>query len=159
MKKLFTLLTALVMGVAVYAQRTMVYSTASDGYVNIRSTNSMNGRIIGEMYTGGAGAVYMHTSGNWYKVNYNGIVGYVHKSAVRLYKSNSYQTQVSRRVVAAAYDGYVNIRRGPSAKSSIIGEMINGDGSATYLGQSGNWYKVNFRGTVGYVHKDHTVLR
>ena len=55
MKKLFTLLTALVMGVAVYAQRTMVYSTASDGYVNIRSTNSMNGRIIGEMYTGGDG--------------------------------------------------------------------------------------------------------
>lgn len=50
--------------------QTYVYSVASDGYTNIRSTNSTNGRIIGELRNGGGYATLMQTSGSWYKVNY-----------------------------------------------------------------------------------------
>lgn len=62
----------------------VVYSTAPDGYTNIRSTNSTNGEIIGELYNGGDPATYLGKVGNWYEVYYQGIIGYVHKSQVTL---------------------------------------------------------------------------
>ena len=52
-------------------------------------------------------------------------------------------------------DGWVNIRQKPSSKSQILGQMYNDGDPATYLGRSGNWVKVNYKGTVGYLHKDH----
>ncbi len=56
-----------------------VYSSAYDGYVNIRSAASANSRILGALYNGGEGAFYLGQYGKWYKVNYNGIIGYCHK--------------------------------------------------------------------------------
>lgn len=61
-------------------------------------------------------------------------------------------------VYSSAYDGYVNIRSSASANSAIIGEMHNGGDGAIYLGKHGNWYKVNYYGTIGYCHKDHCYI-
>ncbi len=57
-------------------------------------------------------------------------------------------------IEADAYDGILNVRRSASAKSSIVEIMDNGD-RAEYIGRTGNWYKVRYRGTVGYVHRNH----
>lgn len=48
----------------------------------------------------------------------------------------------------------VNIRYGPSTKYVIIGELKTGQ-EAYYLGQSGNWYLVNFNGLTGYVYSKY----
>lgn len=52
-------------------------------------------------------------------------------------------------------DGWVNVRLKPNAQSKIVQRMYNDGEGAKYLGKSGNWYKINFKGTIGYVHKDH----
>lgn len=57
-------------------------------------------------------------------------------------------------IEADAYDGILNVRSRASAGSSIVEMMDNGD-RAEYLGRTGNWYKVRYRGTVGYVHRNH----
>lgn len=62
-------------------------------------------------------------------------------------------TTSTQRVYSVASDGYTNIHRGPSTSDRIIGEIRNGKGSANIIGSSGNWYKVNYNGIVGYVHK------
>ena len=62
-----------------YENEHYVYSSAYDGYVNIRSAASANSRILGALYNGGEGAFYLGQYGKWYKVNYNGIIGYCHK--------------------------------------------------------------------------------
>lgn len=56
------------------------------------------------------------------------------------------------RVYANAYDGYVNIRQGPSTKHKIIGRLNNGDGYLVQLGVQGNWIAVKWQNTVGYVN-------
>ena len=62
-----------------YENEHYVYSSAYDGYVNIRSSASAKSRILGALYNGGEGAFYLGQYGKWYKVNYNGIIGYCHK--------------------------------------------------------------------------------
>jgi uncharacterized protein YgiM (DUF1202 family) len=54
-------------------------------------------------------------------------------------------------VYSNAYDGYTNIREHASAQSPIIGKLPNGPEGADLLGVEGNWSKVRFNGTVGYV--------
>ncbi len=48
----------------------------------------------------------------------------------------------------------VNIRNGPSKEYVIIGELKTGQ-EVYYLGQSGNWYLVNFNGLTGYVYNKY----
>lgn len=45
--------------------------------------------------------------------------------------------------------GYLNIRSDPSLNSPVIAMAPNGS-TVTILGQSGDWYNVNYNGTVGY---------
>lgn len=48
----------------------------------------------------------------------------------------------------------VNVRSGPSTKYAVIGELIQNE-QVTYLGRSGNWYKVDYYGESGYVYKTY----
>lgn len=61
-------------------------------------------------------------------------------------------------VYANAYDGFLNVRKRPSAASSILTAMYNGSDGARYLGRSGNWYKVDYHGTIGYVNNKHCYI-
>lgn len=46
----------------------------------------------------------------------------------------------------------LNIRKGPSTTTAIIGTMNNG-AIFTINSQSGDWYYINYKGVVGYVYK------
>ncbi|MCR5145794.1 MAG: C40 family peptidase [Clostridia bacterium] len=48
----------------------------------------------------------------------------------------------------------VRVRKSPSLNSEVI-ELLDEDDSVKILGQEGDWYKVNFKGTVGYVSKTY----
>ncbi len=59
-------------------------------------------------------------------------------------------------VYANSQDGFLNIREEPTAKSSIVGRMYNGDEGATDLGiVAGDWMQVEQRGVVGWVHRNY----
>lgn len=55
----------------------IVYSVAADGKLNIRQSPSANSPIVGQLFTGGAGAQVLNASGIWYKVQSGDVVGYV----------------------------------------------------------------------------------
>ena len=57
------------------------------------------------------------------------------------------------RVYSNAYDGYVNVRQGPTLKSTVLGKLRNGDEYLVQLGVQGNWIAVNWHGMTGYVNK------
>lgn len=57
------------------------------------------------------------------------------------------------RIYSNAYDGYVNVRQGPSAKTAILGRIKNGDEHLVQLGIQGNWVVVKWYNTIGYVKK------
>lgn len=53
------------------------YVSISDGYLNVRSSASSSGSVIGKLYSGDAVDVY-DWDGDWCIVDYNGQKGYVH---------------------------------------------------------------------------------
>lgn len=55
-------------------------------------------------------------------------------------------------------DGGLNFRAEPSTDSKILGSGNNG-GSVKILGESGDWYKVDFGGGIGYAHKDYIKIK
>lgn len=58
-------------------------------------------------------------------------------------------------VYANSHDGFLNIREEPTAKSSIVGRMYNGDEGAIDLGiVAGDWMQVEQRGVVGWIHRN-----
>ena len=66
------------------AKTMLIYSNSYDGFVNIRQRPSAQSAILGELVNGGSPATFISSSGKWYKVSYNGIVGYVHKNYVKV---------------------------------------------------------------------------
>lgn len=63
-------------------QAIYVYSTASDGFVNIRELPNAKANIVGSLKNNGPGAKLLERAGNWYKVDFNGAIGYVNASFV-----------------------------------------------------------------------------
>ena len=59
------------------------------------------------------------------------------------------------KLYSTAYDGYTNIRQSASSKSKLLGTIRNGNDYVVLVGVEGNWYKVEYNGQTGYVHKDH----
>ena len=55
-----------------------VYSNAYDGYINIRNSSTSKGTIIGKFKNGPDGAICLSQTGEWTKINYKGVTGYVY---------------------------------------------------------------------------------
>ena len=129
--------------------------------LNVRSGASTSASIIGTLKNG-ANVDITGESGNWYKINYSGKVGYVSKNYVK--KGTTPQSQPkpeekpqTETKVTGTVTGItttLNIRSGASTSASIIGTLKNG-AKVDITGESGNWYKINYNGRVGYVSKDY----
>lgn len=65
-------------GVDVYS-RPKIYSDSFDGYLNIRSTPSAKGNIVGTFRNGQVPGYTIKQEGNWIKIYYEGVTGYVYK--------------------------------------------------------------------------------
>ena len=129
--------------------------------LNVRSGASTSASIIGTLKNG-ANVDITGESGNWYKINYSGKVGYVSKNYVK--KGTTPQSQQkpeekpqTETKVTGTVTGItttLNVRSGASTSASIIGTLKNG-AKVDITGESGNWYKINYNGRVGYVSKDY----
>lgn len=65
--------------------QTYVYSNADDGFLNIRALPTAKANIVGVLYNGKEGAELLDSSNKyWYKVNKDGIIGYVNKRYAKL---------------------------------------------------------------------------
>lgn len=59
------------------------------------------------------------------------------------------------RLYSNSYDGYTNVRSAPSSKGQVLGRLYNGSDYVICITLVDNWFKVNFNGRVGYVHKNY----
>ena len=90
--------------------------------------------------------------GDWYKVNYNLQVGYMHKNHLRA------ATQENAELGYGRVNGSgVNVRSGPGTNYSSVGKAYSGD-SAYIIGINTGWYKVIFQNAIGYIRSDYLDL-
>lgn len=104
---------------------------------------------------------------DFYNVLFDGKSVYISKQFARLvYPNSGYTSSSSSSGSVVVVNGKnVRLRWGPSLNASIY---TNGYGKPiypskgtrlTYLGQTGNWFKVRYNGNVLYISKDYSYLR
>lgn len=64
-------------------------------------------------------------------------------------------TALYKTVQIKSADGSLNVRSGPGTSYSVIGTLKTGD-TASVIGVSGNWYKINYGSGYGYISSAYT---
>ncbi|MDM5188631.1 SH3 domain-containing protein [Bacillus sp. DX4.1] len=91
--------------------------------------------------------IILETTSDWYKVNAQNKIGYIHKSDLSLTKLNQLHNQ---HIVHASA---LNVRSEPNIQSSILDVLPNG----TFISVQethDDWYLISHNGKVGYVKKE-----
>ncbi|OPD54054.1 SH3 domain-containing protein [Bacillus anthracis] len=138
-------------------QNSSGYTVTAD-VLNVRSSTSASSSKIGRVYQGQTLSVIGQESNGWYKINFNGRMGYVSGEFVKGSgaqppktddsASNSGQTvNGTYKVTASA----LHVRSGSNPGTKSIG-FVYKDQTISVMGKETNgWYKVNFNGQTGYV--------
>ncbi len=115
-----------------------VYATAG---VNVRSTASTSGEILGTL-TVGTSITQLSVSDGWSKVDYNGKTGYV---------KSTYLSTTAPEIKETVYaTTTVNIRDAASTDGSVIGQLSKGS-SIVRTSEADGWSKVSYDGKTGYI--------
>ncbi len=71
---------------------------------------------------------------------------------------NLFAQEVFTLVYATSDDGFVNVRERPSSRAHVLTKLYmfnHGLGNGLYLGQNGNWTKVNVNGIIGWAYSKY----
>ena len=117
----------------------------SSGEANLREKPNTNSRILTKLEIFESGKI-IKKEGNWYYIEHETEVGYIHKSQGILVDS----------YIVSTKDGYANIREEASSKSRIMGKAYNGEMVSSY-GEENGWLHITWDGSaeipVAYIHK------
>lgn len=120
--------------------------TIAGTQVRFRAGASLTSEVLGSLNAGDTMKV-TGVRGAWYRVSYNGITGYVHSDYLRISKSGTSSATQTGTIKGTE----VRFRAAASTSSKILGVFPNG-ASVTVLSNEGDWYKIRYNGTVGYVY-------
>ena len=88
----------------------------------------------------------------WYKVNHEGVIGYLSSEYV------SFSISGSAKLGNGKVTGNdVNVRSAASTSASRLGSLNKGDVVAV-TGIDNGWYKISFNGKTGYVRSDYMTI-
>ena len=123
----------------------------ASGGLRLRSQASTSSDILSTAHNGD-NVVVIRQVGDWYLVNYNLKIGYMH---------SDYITFKERENIELGYgsvDPYLaNIRSGPSTSSGLVDQA--GSGAKVFIfGFNCGWYKVRCNSFVGYLRSDLVAL-
>ena len=88
-----------------------------------------------------------------------GFIAYLHDaSSIKIEDVKKNKPEVQKHIVKLGFvndpDGWVNLRSMPSASSSILTTLYNGD-KVEILNKEGNWFKVKtIQNNIGYIYVD-----
>lgn len=125
-------------------------------YVNVRSTPSEEGEIVGKLYDKSVGTFLSEQDG-WYEINSGSVTGYVKaeycvtgEEAVDLAK------QVGTRI-ATVTTTTLKVRQEPSLEAAVLG-LVPIEDDLIVTEELDGWVKVNIEEGDGYVSTDYVSL-
>lgn len=114
------------------------YSTADD--LNLRSASSATSESLMKINAGDS-MIILGEEEDWYKVQVGDKTGYMKK------------IYINDECIAFATTQNLNLRKTADANGSVVNQFNQGD-PMTVLEKEGDWYKVSYDNTVGYVNKE-----
>ncbi|QRN85997.1 N-acetylmuramoyl-L-alanine amidase [Clostridia bacterium] len=148
--------------------------------LNVRtSPRTDQDNVIGKAENGSIYSVEDTTEG-WYEIDFNGKNGWVSAEYCAIEKYRYVTTEetddddepsvedsndedeipvidVKKVQVDVSYGSSLHVRESASMTADILGRVVRGD-TFNYLGKSGDWYKIEYANTTGYVHQDYAKL-
>ncbi|NMF21235.1 SH3 domain-containing protein [Clostridium perfringens] len=133
--------------------------------LNVREGASTSSKIIGSL-SGNTKVTIVGEEGAFYKIEYKDSHGYVAKEYVKgiTESSNSNQgTQTpekpsipenTEKTGIVNVSSSLNVREGASTSSKVIGSL-RGNTKITIVGEEGAFYKIEYKGSHGYVAKEY----
>lgn len=96
--------------------------------------------------------VVISKTGEWYKVNYNLQVGYMHEDYVSVLTAENAELGYGK-----VTGDRVNMRSGASTSNRVVDVAAKGD-KAYIIGLNKGWYKVIYEGNICYIRSDYLEL-
>ena len=133
--------------------------------LNVRSSASTSSKVIGSL-SGNTKVIIVGEEGSFYKIEYKGSHGYVAKEYVKdvTESNNSNQgTQTpekpstpesTEKTGIVNVSSSLNVREGASTSSKVIGSL-SGNTKVTIIEEEGAFYKIEYKGSHGYVAKEY----
>ena len=133
--------------------------------LNVRSEASTSSKVIGSL-SGNSKVTIVGEEGEFYKIEYKGSHGYVAKEYVKdvteINNSNQgTQTpekpstpETTKKTGIVNVSSSLNVRSEASTSSKVIGSL-SGNSKVTIIGEEGAFYKIEYKGSHGYVAKEY----
>lgn len=148
-----------------------VYNTSSG--LRVRSGASTSSTVLGTLYSGNSVNI-IGESGSWYKIKYNSSTAYVHKDYITESKpsvdnntssgsgnssndNNSSSESIKETGIIINVSSNLRVRQNPSSSALVLGYVLNNQ-TIDIIGKEGSWYKIDFKGSVGYVSADYVKI-
>ncbi|MCL2079317.1 MAG: SH3 domain-containing protein [Oscillospiraceae bacterium] len=116
--------------------------------VRIRSGPGTNHDILTQAAAGEAMVILERTNSQWYKVNYNGTIGYVSVPLL-----DRPRVVADFNAVGTITGSGVNLRDKPNTNSAVLGNYPKGT-DVVIVGINEGWYKIKYDGKIGYMRSD-----
>lgn len=148
MKHVKVVLTTALSAAMVIGNASALYAGVNTASTNLNFRESAGGSIIGAIPSGARVAVIDNTS-EWYRVAYNGAIGYVSADYIQY----SVDGDVDLGTGMVNTDA-VNIRTEPNTNSEVM-LQLNTDDCVDVNGVVDGWYRVAIDDTAGYIYADY----
>ncbi|MDV5114350.1 SH3 domain-containing protein [Clostridium perfringens] len=133
--------------------------------LNVRSSASTSSKVIGSL-SGNTKVTIVGEEGAFYKIEYKGSHGYVAKEYVKGVTENNNSNQGTQtpekpstpesteKTGIVNVSSSLNVRSSASTSSKVIGSL-SGNTKVTIVGEEGAFYKIEYKGSHGYVAKEY----
>lgn len=124
--------------------------------LNVRQGASATSAIITYLKDGDIFEI-ISQSGEWYNIKTGSVVGFVHGKYVKILNdvSTPPSTYFEKGKIINVTSN-LRVRQEPNANSFTLGYLLSGQ-EVEILGESGEWYKINYHGKIGYCHKNYVM--
>ncbi|MBE6949268.1 MAG: hypothetical protein E7456_05420 [Ruminococcaceae bacterium] len=123
-------------------------ATVTASALNIRSGPDTTYSILGRVNRNCRLVILECTNDDWYKINYQGIVGYVSTDYLKdVLKAENFNA--TGKVTGSG----CRMRSKPNTSSTILG-TYNAGVKMNVIGINNGWYKVQYNGKTGYMRSD-----
>ncbi|ABG85681.1 SH3 domain-containing protein [Clostridium perfringens] len=146
-----------------YLNKTGIVNVSSS--LNVREGASTSSKVIGSL-SGNSKVTIVGEEGAFYKIEYKGSRGYVAKEYVKDVTENSNSNQGTQtpekpsipenteKIGIVNVSSSLNVRERASISSKVIGSL-SGNSKVTIVGEEGAFYKIEYKGSRGYVAKEY----
>ena len=146
-----------------YLNKTGIVNVSSS--LNVRERASISSKVIGSL-SGNTKVTIVGEEGAFYKIEYKSSHGYVAKEYVKDVTENSNSNQGTQtpekpsnpesneKTGIVNVSSSLNVRERASTSSKVIGSL-SGNTKVTIVGEEGAFYKIEYKGSHGYVAKEY----